>query len=189
MSISSLLFLVFLLFLGLLVLGLVLVSLIFVGYMVWGVTQTQKMAPYVSSFDKDLLVLHDHLTLEKGKSLVDLGCGDGKALRFFVKHFGIIGWWYDLNPVALFFWKFLNLFWYKKTVFLERRNFMSVDLSRFDYIYVYLLPVQMIHIEDWIWKTKKKEAIVIANSFQFAHHESSAVLCSKKWKKSIFLYR
>ncbi|HCY20392.1 TPA: hypothetical protein DIC40_00675 [Patescibacteria group bacterium] len=33
--------------------------------------------------------MKENLHLEKGKKLVDLGCGDGKALRFFVKTFGI----------------------------------------------------------------------------------------------------
>jgi hypothetical protein len=78
---------------------------------------------------------------------------------------------------------------YKQSLVLERKNFLSVDLSRFDYIYVYLLPEQMACIEDWMWKTKKKDAVIISNTFVFAKHEPFDVFCSQKGKKCISLYR
>lgn len=66
---------------------------------------------------------------------------------------------------------------------------MDVDLSTFDYIYVYLLPVQLAFIEDWVWSTMKEDAIIIANSFQFKNHKPFEVIKNKKGKPSIFLYK
>lgn len=134
--------------------------------------------------------MKENLHLEKGKKLVDLGCGDGKALRFFVKTFGIQWFWYDINIFAITLGKAFNRwFGFRKSVFLEKKNFMNVDLSTFDYIYVYLLPAQLAFIEDWVWNNMKKDAIIIANSFQFKNHVPFEVTKDKKGKWCIFLYK
>jgi 16S rRNA G1207 methylase RsmC len=46
-----------------------------------------KKAPYVGSFARHLKIMKEQLTLKKGATLLDLGCGDGKAMRFFRKYF------------------------------------------------------------------------------------------------------
>jgi hypothetical protein len=43
-----------------------------------------KKAPYVPTFDRHLVVMKK-LKIKKNATMVDLGCGDGKALRFFSK--------------------------------------------------------------------------------------------------------
>lgn len=176
---------------------LLLIVLIIFGLNVWlislffvGVFKKDKAAPYVGSFRKELLLMKQNLHLEKNKKLVDLGCGDGKALRFFVKTFGINWFWYDINIFAITLGKTLNRWLgFRKSIHIEKKNFMKVDLSTFDYIYVYLLPVQLAFIENWIWKNMKKDAIIIANSFQFKDHKPFEIIKNKKGKPSIFLYR
>ena len=78
---------------------------------------------------------------------------------------------------------------YKHRIVIEKKNFMQVNLSSFDYIYVYLLPVQLAFIEDWVWKNIKKDAIIIANSFQFKEHKPIEIIKDKKGKPCIFLYK
>lgn len=162
-----------------------LISLFFVD-----IFRKNKPAPYVWSFDKELLLMKHNIRLQKGKKMVDLWCGDGKALRFFVKHFGIQWFWYDINKFAIIWGRFLNsLFGFKTSVIIERKNFMDIDLSTFDYIYVYLLPDQLSSIEHWIWMSAKKGAIIIANTFHFQNHQPFEIIKNKSEKPRIFLYK
>jgi hypothetical protein len=69
-----------------------------------------------------------------------------------------------------------------KKILLIKSDFMKIDLSTFDYIYVYLLPKQMAFIEDWIWKNIKKDAIIVSNSFQFKNHTPFEIIKDKKGK-------
>jgi hypothetical protein len=77
----------------------------------------------------------------------------------------------------------------RKNIRFNLKNFFLADLSTFDYIYVYLLPVQLKSIESWIWKHKKKESIIISNTFQFAEHTPFEIIENEKGKKVIFLYK
>jgi hypothetical protein len=70
-----------------------------------------------------------------------------------------------------------------------KQDFSKANLSRYDYIYVYLLPQQMAAIESWIFEHMSTHAIIISNSFQFAIHKPYEVIKDKKGKPSIFLYK
>ena len=138
--------------------------------------------PYVGSFDRQLDLMKD-LDLQKGKTIVDLGCGDGKALRFFSRQFWLKGVWYDVNGFAILWWRILNkLLWYDNVI-LEKKNFFDTDISGYDYFYLYLFPSMMEKVESWLFANKKKDAIVIANSFPFPNKKPFKVIW---WK--IYLY-
>jgi hypothetical protein len=47
----------------------------------------------------------------------------------------------------------------------------------------------MAYIENWIWKNKKKEAIVIANSFVFSQHKPFKIFSNGKKRSCVSLYR
>lgn len=158
-------------------------------FFVW-LLKKNTTAPYVGTFGKEIRLMKENLRLEKWKKLADLGCGDGKALRFFVKNFGIQWCWYDINIFALLLGRIVNYFLgYGKHIQLITSDFMKIDLSTFDYVYVYLLPKQLAFIEGWLWKNSKKDAIIISNSFQFKNHAPFEVIKDKKGKWCIFLYK
>ena len=123
------------------------------------------------------------LELQKWKKIVDLWCGDGKALRFFEKEFWLKWVWYDINHFAITYGKILNKL-LKSNIKLYRQNFIWIDLQKFDYIYVYLFPEFMEKIEDWIFEDKKKDTIIISNSFKFKKHKPFKIVGEK-----IYLYR
>lgn len=158
-------------------------------FLVW-IINRNKAAPYVNSFNKEINLMKNSLSLIKGKKLVDLWCWDGKALRFFVNTFGIKWFWYDINVFAISLGKFLNLlFGFKDKIFIYKKDFMEIDLSSFDYVYVYLLPIQLASIEDWLWKSIKKDTIIISNSFQFKKNKPFDIIKGKNNKWCIFLYK
>ena len=145
-------------------------------------------AVYVGSFARDLRLMREHLHLARGKRLLDLGCGDGKALRFFAREYGMMGSGYDINSFAIMYGKFINLLrWYKLT--LHRADFFQADLAHVDYIYLYLFPGQMLAIEDWVFSHISNDTIVIANTFQFKKHVPFEIIKDHRGKERIRLYR
>lgn len=169
---------------------LILCFTIFAGILVLGPMITWfKKAPYVPSFDSHLKVMKKHLKLKAWASIVDLGCGDGKALRFFSKEFGLKGAWYDLNPFVIRYGKLTDWLFGFRHITLIRANFKKAPLKRYDYIYMYLFPNQLISIEDWIFGHMWDDAIIISNSFTFAKHTPFDIIHDERDKKVIYLYR
>lgn len=146
-----------------------------------------KRAPTVSSFDKDLKLMKN-LKLGKWKKILDLGCSNWKALRFFESEFDFIGEWYDINFFAVMWWRLLNkIKWSKVKLFWA--NFFKADLKRYDYVYVYLLPVQMWYIEDRLFESISKKTIIISNTFEFKKNQPFEIIKTDKWKSRIYIYR
>lgn len=165
-------------------------NMLMIWYMVLGIFKKTTQAPYVSSFNKDILLMKKHLHLKNGLSLIDLWCWDGKAMRFFANTYWMKCVGFDINFYAIVIGKFLTYFSpHKKQISFFMKNFFKADLSKFDYIYVYLLPVQLKAIESRIWTTKRADTIIVANTFQFAEHTPFEIIENEKWKKVIFLYR
>lgn len=148
-----------------------------------------KSAMYVPSFDRHIKLMKEHLTLVRWKRLVDLWCGDGKAMRFFFRTFGVQCDGYEIQYFPHLYGKILNRLFGYPDLRLLKKDFLLADIHVYDYIYVYLLPTQMAAIEDRIFKHMKADAIIISNSFQFAKHKPYDTITDKNGKPSIFLYR
>ena len=122
--------------------------------------------------------------------MVDLWCGDGKALRFFSKEHHIKLWeWYDINRYAIFKGKLLNKHQNITNVNLYRKDLFKVDLKKYDYIYIYLWESQLAVMEDWLWEEKNKSTVIISNTFQFKKHKPFKVYKNEKGINTIFLYK
>ena len=148
-----------------------------------------KSAMYVPSFNRHIRLMKNNLTLISWKRLVDLWCGDGKAMRFFAETFWLQCDGYELQRFPYLYGKLINfVLWYTK-LNLYKQNFSQANLKRYDYIYTYLLPTQMAEIEPRIFKNMNSTSILISNSFQFALHQPYKVIKDKKGKPSIFLYK
>lgn len=172
----------------LLLLLLVIVALYYFFNAIRLLFSTTKKAPYIPSFNRHLELMKQ-LKLEKNSTMVDLGCGDGKVLRFFSKEHGIKSLdWFDINGYAIFKWKILNKRQGVTNVNLYKKDLFKVDLKKYDYIYVYLRSTQLVVMEDRIWENKKKGAVIISNSFTFKKHSPFKVYKNDKWVDTIFLY-
>ena len=159
----------------------------FLSYIVISCFLPSKRAPTISSFDKDLKIMKK-LKLEKWKKILDLWCANWKALRFFESEFSLIWEWYDINFFAIKWWRILNKIRKSKTK-LFWKNFFESDVKKYDYIYIYLLPVQMESIEDWLFKNILKDTVIISNAFKFKKNLPFDVIKNDKWKEKIFLYK
>ncbi|EKD65854.1 MAG: hypothetical protein ACD_49C00079G0018 [uncultured bacterium (gcode 4)] len=149
-----------------------------------------KWVPYVPSYDKDIATMKEKLKLENTWSIIDLGCWDGKALRFFVKNYWFkkaVG--YDLNLPAILFWKFLNKNKKIKNVKLINKNFIWVDLAWYDYVFVYLLTEYLVKIEDYVFSSIGDNTIIISNAFKFKKHEPFEIIKDNYWKDRFMFYK
>ncbi|MFA7298888.1 MAG: hypothetical protein WC010_04565 [Candidatus Absconditabacterales bacterium] len=148
-----------------------------------------KFAMYVPSFDRHIKLMKNNLKLVRGKRLVDLGCGDGKAMRFFTKTFGLHCDGYELQRFPYLYGKLINYVLGYTKLKIYKQDFSQTNLKRYDYIYIYLLPIQMAAIEPRIFKNMNPNSIIISNSFQFVIHKPYKIIKDKKGKPSIFLYK
>lgn len=148
-----------------------------------------KKAPYIPCFDRQLELMKN-LGIKKGSTIVDLGCGDGKALRFFVKNYAIKSAdWFDINFYAIFRWKRMNKRQWVSNVYLYKKNLFDVDLKKYDYIYLYLRETQLAIMEDRLRENKKKDAIIISNSFKFKKHEPFKTVENERGYKTVLMYK
>jgi hypothetical protein len=146
--------------------------------------------PYVPSYNEDLKRMKNLLKLKKWKTMIDLWCWDGKALRYFSKEFSIFKWvWIDFNWPAILYGKFLNKVMKIDNVEIRKWNFLKEDISKYDYIYVYLLSEYLVKIEDFVFENMRDDAIIISNTFKFKNHEPYEVHKNEKWRDRILLYR
>lgn len=149
-----------------------------------------KWVPYVPSYNEDLARMKKELSLEDWKTMIDLWCWDWKALRFFVKNFWIKkAVWYDFNQPAIIFWRFINWMGNIDNIELKRWDFTKVDISKYDYIYIYLLTEYMAVIEDFVFENMNENATIIANTFKFTKHAPFKVTKNDKWRDRILLYK
>jgi len=149
---------------------------------------SKKDAPYVGSFSRQLKFMKEELHLKPNKTLVDLGCGDGKALRFFSKNYKLKKLdGFEIKYIAYLRWKILNFIHHETKVSIYLKSFLNIDLKKYDYIYVYLLPDQLARIEDRLFSNISKETIIISNSFQFSQNKPYKILQNNQNK--IYLYR
>ena len=148
-----------------------------------------KSAMYVPSFNRHIRLMKNHLKLASWKKLVDLWCGDGKAMRFFAREFWLHCDGYELQKFPYWYGKLINWVLCYPQLHLYQKNFFQAALKRYDYIYTYLLPQQMAEIESRIFKHMDDKAIIISNSFQFTVHKPYEIIKDAKWKPSIYLYK
>ena len=176
------------------VLSLLLLAIVFFSWrVIYGLIvfmfKKDTSAMYVPSFNRHIRLMKNNLKLVHWKKLVDLWCGDGKAMRFFTDSFGLQCDGYELQRFPYLYGKLINfVLWYTK-LNIYKKDFSQANLKHYDYIYIYLLPTQMAEIEARIFKNMNPTSIIISNSFQFAVHKPYDVINEKNRKPSIFLYK
>ena len=158
-------------------------------YIIKKIFFSKNEAPYISTFNRHIELMKQ-LDIKDGSNLVDLWCGDGKALRFFVTNFKIKkADWYDINRYAIFKGKLINKKEKIKNINLYLWDLTSCNIKNYDYIYLYLRDTQLEIIEDWVRQDKKSTSIIISNSFQFKKHKPFKTIKNKQGIDTIFLYK
>ena len=137
-------------------------------------------APWVPAFRQDLEELLDLAGVKKGTKFVDLGCGDGKVLAAAAKRGAeVVG--FEVNPI-LWLVARVRLLRYGKHAKVYLRSFWSVDVGRFDVVYMYLIHHHMPSMLSQLTRQLSPKAKVISYMFAF---EGTAPI---KTTRNSFLY-
>lgn len=153
-------------------------------------TVRSKWVPYVWTMKWEINLMKKSLKLKPWSKLIDLWCGDWKVLRLLVWGQNQKIWiWYELNHIAVLWWRIINKFLKIKNIEIKYENFLKANLKEYDYIYLYLFPKHMTMYEDWIFENISDNAVVIANTFPFEKNKPYEKILNDKWKERIFLYK
>lgn len=120
-------------------------------------------APWVPAFRQDIDELLDLANVTKKTKFVDLGCGDGKILVAAARR-GAHVTGFEVNPILWLICK-LRLLPYRKRAKVYLRSFWSVDLGRFDVIYLYLIDHHMVRMRAQLARQMNPRATVISYMF------------------------
>jgi SAM-dependent methyltransferase len=121
--------------------------------------------PYLPSRKKNIKLMLDLITNDNLSPIVfDLGCGDGKILFQIEKERSIAGIGYEISPLPYLLAVFKKLiFRYKSKII--RQDLFKADLSKADYIFVYLTPRITKKLATKIALECKTGTVVISNTF------------------------
>jgi hypothetical protein len=102
------------------------------------VVGSTRGALYVSTTKRRIAACLDTISVKKGGTWIDLGCGDGRILKHAGKRYNITGIGYELNLMAYWKAKITSLGMHHIQIHLK--NFFKADLSQADIVSCYLFP-------------------------------------------------
>ncbi len=179
-------------FIVLILIWLCIVILTVLGMYLWSEAKHYfyHQAPTVGTYHRHYDLMRQQLKLPDGKALIDLGCGDGGVLRFMSDQYhcapldGI-----DNNLTAIWRWKFLNYLFNKKNIHLHHGDIQDCNLSKYDIIYMFLLPQHLDNLQSRLQKNMKSDAIIVCNTFEFSDRKPYQTLRSSETQSVIRLYK
>ena len=135
-------------------------------------------APYLPTLGRQVDAAFDLLELQKGQTLLELGCGDGKVLVAAARRgYKVIG--VELNPI-MFAVSWLRTIRYRKHVRVLWGDFWRMQWPEADGVFVFLLDRFMPALDQRMRTYKKPLASV---AFQVPGKKPTTV------KNGVFLYR
>jgi SAM-dependent methyltransferase len=166
---------------------LVFVVLLFLLY----VLMFRYKAPWVPAWKNDLSRVAEMVEIEDGKTLIDLGCGNGRIIFYLAKKYpqaNFVG-----IEISIFFYIFCRLrkiFGKYNNVKMRYGDFMMIDFNQYDYIYAFTNVKPMIQIAKKIEKEVNKELYLISYCFEVGDWEKYLIKKDKPEKKTgIYLYQ
>ena len=144
-------------------------------------------APYVPTKNKLALEILKELKYKKNGLFVELGSGDGRIVRTAVKNYHVRGLAVDINGLLVIWSKILAKLdgTYPRIDFVAK-NISAVDLTKADYIYLFLFPALIKKILMKFDQELKRGTIIISHGFPI--HEYDKKLIKKVDRKTFPTY-
>ncbi len=142
-------------------------------------------SPYVATRKQRIEEILKEAGLKKGKTFVELGCGDGRIVRSAVKKYQVKGVGVDINPLLIQWAKILG----KKDIQFKVENIFDTDLRKNDYIYLFLMPKLIEKLAIKMNKELKKGTVVISHGFPVKSWEKKLYKTLKRVPFPTYYYR
>ena len=138
-------------------------------------------APYLPTLKTQQLKALQLLDLQKGQTLLELGCGDGRVLLAAAKQ-DLHGVGYELNPILYVIAKIVT--WrYRKQITVHFGNYWQASWPQADGIYVFLLDKYMQKLHNKITQEYSgKKVKVVSLAFKIPQQKPT------KTDTSLYLY-
>ena len=146
-------------------------------------------APYVPSKQKAIEETLKKAKLKKNQLFLELGSGDGRAVRTAVKLYSVEGIGIDVNPLLVWWSKFLSDRSKLKNISFLKKNILKYDLSKADVIYLFLMPEFIKKLLSKFDKEIKKDTLVISHGFKIPTWEKYCFYTLERSLFSTYFYR
>lgn len=137
-------------------------------------------APFLPTMKKQTPVAFELLDLKPGDTFLELGCGDGRVLKYAAKK-GIRGIGYEINPF-LYIYARLRTWRQRGLVSIYFRNYWKVTLPECQGIYVFLLDNYMTKLDTKIRQEAKRPVRLVSYAFKIPFRKPD------KQKHGMYLY-
>lgn len=133
-------------------------------------------APYVPTQKRLALEILKEIKFKKNSLFVELGSGDGRIVRTAVKHYPIRGMAVDINGLLVIWSKFLSKLdgTYPRINFVTK-NILAFNLTKADYIYLFLFPALIDKLIPKFNKELKNGAIIISHGFPITQYKNKLI--------------
>lgn len=121
-------------------------------------------APYVPTKRNELDAMLKEAHLKKGQKFIELGCGDGRVVKYAVEKFKVIGTGIDVNPVLILYSAFLSR--KTKNLRLVNENIYKTNLFSYDVIYVFLMPEMLGKLKKKFLNECPRGTLIISHGFR-----------------------
>jgi SAM-dependent methyltransferase len=146
--------------------------------------------PYVPSKKKIVYRVLKIINPKPNSLFMDLGCGDGYVVRYAAEKFKVNGLGIDLNPILIVWANLLSLFTgLRRQARFKTQNVFRADISRANYIFVYLTPQILEKLAEKFQTEGAPGALIISNSFVIKGMEKFLVQIIPIDKVKVFVYQ
>jgi len=122
-------------------------------------------SPYVPTSRKELDKIFKAAHLKKRQTFLDLGCGDGRIVRYVVKNFQVRGIGTEINILLIYWARFLS--WLNKLIIdYQFSNMVKEPLPKADVIYLFLMPNLIEKIADKLLIQLNQGTLIISHGFK-----------------------
>lgn len=131
--------------------------------------------PYVPTRKNRLKAILEAANLKPGMKLMELGSGDGRLVREAVKTYRVKGWGIEVHPMLTWYARLLTRMHNLSGARFIRGNIFKINLSKFEVIFVFLLPKTMRKLSVKFKKECQKGTLIISHGFKLPEFEKNLI--------------
>lgn len=133
-------------------------------------------SPYVATRNKVILDILKEVKFKRNGLFVELGSGDARIIRVAVKKYHLKGLAVDINGLINLWAKILSKFdKTNKKIIYKTENIFDTDLTKADYLYLFLMPGLLKKLVPKFDKELKKETTIISHGFPIKEYEKKLI--------------